>query len=535
MFKGAIFLGSVILLTGLGFFVFPGHTYLQADTQIYVPMMERIYNPVLFSEDPMITRPHLALTAYDEIATALRSYAGLNFENGLKLQQILFRACEVAGLLLIALRLGLAPPAAFFVAGVAILNATGITEPEPVARSFALGLLVLGVGLASSGRFLAAGMAGALGFLIHPTTMGPFWCLAALLVLRRTARPILLLPFLPAVGVLVLLMHFQTGGTERLDFFPVLDPFQEGLQRKYMAPTFVSEWSAKKVGDVLCQSAVVVAGFWRLRGRLEPPLRDWLWGFAALAVLSIPFSWIALDNLHWAMVGPWEPTRSLLFISLLVSLLSSACGIFAARERLWWEAVVWFGIALALPVKDILVTWYVNPWLIALVVALAAASTLGGWLSGRARGVAIVAAGILPFIAFSASGLAPTPAPVDSPELRQLAVWANKKTDETAVFLFADEGRYGGSGPFRARALRSIYVDYEGRALVNYFPAFAAEWARRWRDVNQGSWQLGPEDFRQLADWRIDFVVLRTEHAIASKQAEFSNSHYIVYRVIPPL
>ncbi len=88
--KRAPFWTSVVLLTSLGYWVFPGHTYLQADTQIYVPMMERIYNPVLFSNDLMVSHPYLTLTAYDEIATGLRDYAGLDFEDGLKLQQLLF-------------------------------------------------------------------------------------------------------------------------------------------------------------------------------------------------------------------------------------------------------------------------------------------------------------------------------------------------------------------------------------------------------------------------------------------------------------
>jgi hypothetical protein len=518
----------VVLFTGLGYFVFPGHTYLQADTQIYVPMMERIYNPALFVNDPMISRPYLALTAYDEIATGLRNYAGLDFEHGLKFQQVVFRACAAAGLLLIALRLGLALPGAFFVAGAVILS---ITEPEPVARSFALGLLLLGVGLATEGRFLAAGMAGALGFLIHPTTMAPFWCLAAFAVLRRTARPILLAPLLPAIGVLLLLMHFQTGGTEPIDFFRRVDFFQEALQRRFISMSFVSEWSVKTILDRLFQLSVVGVGFWRLRDRLRPPLREWLWGFAVLGILSVPFSWIVLDQLRWAMAEPWDPLRTLLFITLLASMLSAACGIFAVQKGLWWEASVWFAIALALPVKGLLVTWFVDPWLIALVLGLVATSMTGVWLAARTRGIAMVAAGVLPFIAFRISGLAPAPKPVDSPELRQLAAWAQTTTEETAVFLFADEGSYGGSGPFRARALRSVYVDYEGRALVNYFPEFSAEWARRWRDVHEGHWRAGPEDFQELADRHIDFVVLRKEHAIPTKQPEFSNSHYAVYRV----
>jgi hypothetical protein len=532
--NSAGFWGSVVLLTGLGY-VFPGHTYLQQDTQIYVPMMERIYNPVLFLNDPMITRPYLALTAYDEIAIALRNYAGLNFERGLKLQQLVFRACAAAALLLIALRLGLGLPGAFFIAGAVILNAVGfggVTELEPVARSFALALLLLAVGLATGERYLAAGTAAASGFLIHPTTMAPFYGVAAFVVLRRAARPILLAPLLPAVVVFFLLMHFQTGGTEPIDFFRRLDPFQEALQRKFMLFNFVSEWTRKMVGDCLLQGALVGAGFWRLRDRLQPPLREWLWGFAAIAVLSIPFSWIVLDQLHWAMAAPWEPTRALLYITLLAILLSAACGIVAAQKKRWWEAPVWFTVALALPVKDSLATWFVDARLIVLVLALAGACTVLGWFAGRTRGLSLVAAGILPFIAFPMSGLVAPPPPVDPPELRQLAAWAKTTTDESAVFLFADEGSNGGTGPFRAQALRSIYVDYEGRALVNYFPAFTAEWARRWRDVREGHWLVGPQDFQELSEKGIDFVVLQKKHALPTKQPEFSNSHYVVYRVI---
>jgi hypothetical protein len=416
-----------------------------------------------------------------------------------------------------------------------ILNAgglsVGITEPEPVARSFALGLLLLAVGLAACGSFLAAGMAAALGFLIHPTTMAPFYGVAAFVVLRRVARPILLAPLLPAVVVLLLLMHFQTGGTEPIHFFSRVAPFQESLQRRCMPFSFVSEWDAKRIWDCLLEGAVVGAGFWRLRDRLQPPLRQWLWGFAVAAVVSVPFSWIVLDQLRWSMAGPWDPTRALVFITLLCALLPASCGIFAAREGRWWEAPAWFAVAIALPVKDSLATWFVNPWLIVLVLALVAASTAAGRLASRTRGITLVAAGVLPFLALPLSGLVRPPEPMDSPELRQLAAWAKASTDETAVFLFADEA-YGGSGPFRALALRSIYIDFEGRALVNYFPVFAAEWDRRWRDVRYGNWPVGPADFEQLAEWNINYVVLRKEHAIPSKQAEFSNSHYVVYPVL---
>jgi hypothetical protein len=536
MLKLATFWGSVALLTGLGYFMFPGHTYLQADTQLYVPMMERIDNPVLFSADPLVTSPRLVLTAFDELAITMRNYAGLDFEHGLKVQQVVFRACAAAGLLLLALHLGLSPPGAFFVAGAVILNAgglgIGITEPEPVARSFAFGLLLLAVGLATGGRSLEAGIAGAAGFLIHPTTMAPFFAVAVFVVLRRAARPVLLVPILPAAVVLLLSMHSQAGGTGQFDFFRRLDSFQEDLQRRFMAVCFVSEWDTKRVLDCLFECAVVAAGFWRLRGRLRPSLREWLWGLAVISVLSVPFSWIVLDQMHLAIVAPWDPRRALVFITLLASFLSATCGIFAAQEGLLWQTPLWFAIALALPVKERLVTWFVNPWLIVLVVALVGASTACGLLARRTRGATLVAAGILPFVAFSASGLVGPPAPLDSPALRQLAEWAQATTDETAVFLFADDGNYGGSGPFRARALRSIYVDYESRSLVTYFPGVAALWAQRWRDTHQGHWLVGASDFQQLAEWRIDFVVLRKEHAIPTKKPEFTNSQYVAYRVL---
>lgn len=536
MFQQAWWWASVLLLTCLGYVVFPGHVYLEADTQIYVPMMERIYNPVLFYDDPMIKRPHLALTAYDEICVALRNYAGLNFENGLKLQQLVFRACAAAGLLLIALQLGLAPPAAFFVAALVILNAgslgIGITEPEPVARSFALGLLLLGVGLAAGGRFAAAGLAAALGFLIHPTTVAPFWAAAVFVVLRRAARPILLAPFLPVLGVLLLLMHFQAGGTESLDFFRRLEPFQVALQRQYLG-SYVSEWDPRRILDCLGECVVVAAGFWRLRETLRSPLRDWLWGLAAIGVLSIPFSWMVLDQMHWAFAAPWEPIRALVFITLLAAIFSGTCGVMAIQKRAYFETSVWFAIAIALPVKDALATWFVNPWLIVLVCALAATTVGLGRLAARTRGLTFVAAATLLFAAFPLSGLVPPPKSADTPELRQLAAWARANTDETAVFLFADDGQYGGSGPFRARALRSIYVDFEGRALVNYYQEFSAEWVRRWRDTRGGHWHVAQQDFPELAEYKINYVVLRAADAIPGKQPEFGNSQYVVYRVVP--
>src|SRR6267378_1100660 len=93
---------SILVIVLLGFFLFPGHTYLQSDTQIYVPMMERALNPSLFTRDITIQRPHLAFTAYDETAVGLARLTGLGLERVLTIEQLIFRTLGVAGLVLIA-------------------------------------------------------------------------------------------------------------------------------------------------------------------------------------------------------------------------------------------------------------------------------------------------------------------------------------------------------------------------------------------------------------------------------------------------
>ena len=59
--SGSLALG-ILAVTLLTFFFFPGHTYLQSDTQIYIPLMERLWDPSLLGRDLMASRPHLAYT-----------------------------------------------------------------------------------------------------------------------------------------------------------------------------------------------------------------------------------------------------------------------------------------------------------------------------------------------------------------------------------------------------------------------------------------------------------------------------------------
>src|SRR5690242_2024214 len=150
--RRALFLcAGIVAVTWLGFKVFPGHTYLQSDTQIYVPMLERLDAPGYLSRDLVATHPHLTYTIYDEVALFVHAIAGLSFKKVLIGQQLLYRGAGVLGAFLLAQAVGLDNLLAFLVAALLNLGAalTGpgvcLVDYEPLPRAFATGLVLLGV------------------------------------------------------------------------------------------------------------------------------------------------------------------------------------------------------------------------------------------------------------------------------------------------------------------------------------------------------------------------------------------------------
>src|SRR6266478_4001689 len=100
--------GSAILgITLLNFFQFPGHTWLQSDTQIYMPILEHMWDPTVLQKDLIAQHPHVAFTLYDEVALGLRKVTGLDFRQVLQAEQIIFRALGIWGVYLLATALGL--------------------------------------------------------------------------------------------------------------------------------------------------------------------------------------------------------------------------------------------------------------------------------------------------------------------------------------------------------------------------------------------------------------------------------------------
>src|SRR3954452_15750062 len=171
---------AVVGLALLTFFQFPGHTWLQQDTQIYTPILEHQRDPSLLRNDLIAEHPHDAFTLYDEVAIAMRQVTHLGFREVLQFQQIVTRALGIWGLVLLAEAFGLSTLPALVVAaicslGILIAGPMVLTfEYEPTPRAFAVPLVRCAIGLAARGRYMAASIAASIAFLYHAPTTIPF-------------------------------------------------------------------------------------------------------------------------------------------------------------------------------------------------------------------------------------------------------------------------------------------------------------------------------------------------------------------------
>jgi hypothetical protein len=148
---------ALVVLTAISFFWFPGHTILQSDTQVYIPILEHLDDPSVLTSDIMAVRPHVSYTIYDEIALAMRDVTGLSFETVLLAQQFVYRGVGILGLFLIGTGAGFGVVASLVLAamtslGAAVLGpAVLVVEYEPVPRAFALPCLLLCAFLSGGG------------------------------------------------------------------------------------------------------------------------------------------------------------------------------------------------------------------------------------------------------------------------------------------------------------------------------------------------------------------------------------------------
>lgn len=508
---------GIVLITLLGFFTVPGHTYLQSDTQIYIPMMERLWDPSTYPGDLVAAKPHLSYTIYDEVTAAFRWLTHTSFETALIVQQLVFRALQVFGVYLLATtlfmsrRIALALTALVSMGAIIAGPAVLLIEFEPVPRGFATGLTFLAIGLAATGRRVWASTAASLAFLYHAPTTIPFWiCFLPIVFRRRQWKA--LAPLASAVFIISVASLMQSGVVEHQHFWMRLDPELERIQRLRTAYNWVSNWPATLLLQYTGLWLLSLLAYWRVRPKCG---RVFLLGLPLIGMLSVPVSYLLLEHMKWALVSQVQPARALLFVTAMALILSAAASFKAVERGRMVEAALWLFPVFAIPMKN----WTVWPdalhWLLAAALAIAI-SLLAAYRPAVPLGFAIAACYfVMPVL---------KPRPIETSDLTQLVEFARNHTSRNAMFLFADVGHGLQPGVFRARALRSVYVDWKAGGQVNYYRSLADDWWRRWTEVN--ALQYTPQQFPG-----IDYLVLTSPHRALGHESVFHNNTYTVYHL----
>lgn len=439
---------TIAAIALFSFFVFPGHTYLTQDTQIYVAILENLWDPSALTHDFLVGHSHVAYTLYDEYAIALRWLTHSSFQTVLQTTQILCRALGIWGFYLLALRLleirwkALAV-AAVCAAGAEIWGpAVLLVEFEPSPRSFAIPLLFLAIGLAAHKWVRAAAVVATIGFVLHPTSAAPFWLCLALLRQWKIG----FVSLFTGLALIALGAHFQPDLGEKHMLFSRVPPPLEAIQRIRGAYNWIGMWFMAEWPKYLACALIGTAAFVRCGAARIPSLRPFLIGLPLAGLLSVPVSYVLLDRLRWSAVPLIQPARLLLF-TVAVSIFLAATAALKARRA--WEAFLWLGAA------------------------------------------------VIPAVA------APRPRVVPTPALTELSRWAAANTPKDSVFLFPQAGKSLEPGLFRSRALRAVYVDWKGGGQANFLPELGLEWWKRYQDVMQKP--QPDEHYRSLG---IDYIIL---------------------------
>lgn len=548
------FLG-LIVFTWLGFELFPGHSYLRGATQLYVPIIERLASPGFLSRDLVATHPNVSYTVYDEVTLFLKDIAGLDFRTGLLLQQILFRLAWLSGLFLTARACGLDKFWSVLVAAIASLGTSlpgasvALLDPEPVPRTFALGLTFLAIGWLAREKPLLAGLSAGIALVYDARVAAPFWImlLTAFAVDKRIRY--LLRPCLPILLVFALLLanlaQLQPGAPQAQDVFARLSASVGAIQIVRTPWVWVSTWAPDEIWHYL---AILVIGFWatyRIWFKLNRQLRWMFISLPLMGVLSVPISYTLLEVLRWTVVSQIQPAKTLVFTVAFCLLACAIAGLEAARKRRMREAILWIAVvffiemnARILDALNLTHSLYACQSVLALILGGAVA-----WIAmespiGNRRLPALLvpcaAMLIIPFAArFDGRG-----SPEHGQELRQvnqLAQWAIENTWAGSVFAFPDAFQSLQPGVFRANSQRALWVDWESGAQSIYSESFAEEWWVRWQQMMKPP--FSPKRLQTMLSLPVDYYVLKRDNSLSAGQvgrtisipAAFTNDEFVVY------
>ena len=531
----AVLAAAVLILTALSFFRFPGHTILQSDTQIYIPILERIWDPTTFTRDIMATRPHVSFTLYDEAALALHAVTGAGFETVLMAQQFVYRAIGIAGLYFLAAAFGFASWKALLVTAVmsvgATINGPAVltVEYEPVPRGFALPFLIASMAAVAHRKWTIAAASATIAFGFHPPTAVAYCALLCLLLIVN--RRIGDLAVLAAGPVLMVATALAFGaGSEPQPIFGRIDPELERLQRLRGSYNWVSIWLSNWWNHYLVMLIAAAVAFWRIRSRIPKPLMLIIVTLPLIGVLAVPISYLLLEQAKWVFISQFQPARYLLFVTFMAALLCAMGGIAAAERRRWAEAIALLIIVFVIPMdaKSTNIFWpdfanVLSLKRLGIAVALAIIAALAVARNSRA-GLAVAA--LLPFVVIPAFGQVRNYAALHHTELDDLGRWARQNTAKDALFQFANAGRDLAPGVFRARATRALYADWKAGGQVNFQKQFSDLWWQRWQQVEK------PQTLDKYRQLGIDYVVFSAGDGVpADAEPVYANARYVVFKL----
>ena len=479
------FLG-LSLIGCLQFRYYPGHSYLEGESQIFVPMLERLDAPGFLSRDLVAVSPHLTYTIYDEATLFLHRLTGKSFKSVLLGELFVSRAAALFGIFLLLLSTRLS---AGYAALLSALINFGVALPgldelligrEPVPHVIAFGFILLALGFLVREKPLLAGFAGGIALVYHAPIAALFWVLVLVLLFDRKLR-YLARPTLPVLVVFALLLanlaQLQPGVVETQAFFSRISEGWSRLQQEQTPAVWVSTWPGRSILFYVTIFALSAYGTTRIWPLLNRQSRWLLVLLPCCGILSLPLSAFLLRYLRWSLIAQLQPARTLLFTVALALAVFGVAGCKALREHKTWEACLWFLLLAAMP--------------------LATALYRHGKQSAEPSGIAEVAA------------------------------WAEANTWGGSMFLFPDAGRTLYPGVFRAQSIRAVYVDWNSRQLTKYFEKFAREWDGRWRETMNGAYS--PQRLQSFHALPIDYYVLQRRNQLGSIAPAFANRNFVVY------
>lgn len=534
---------ALLVLMLVGFFWFPGFTWLQSDTQIYVPIFEHLEDPTLLRHDLCATRPHVSWTIYDEVTRLLDRWTGMGWAPVLHAQQMLFRLLGLAGVFLIALSAGLPPAGRLFVAAAfglgAVVNGPSVLtfEYEPVPRGFAVMLIFAALGGMARGWWHAGAALLVLATLYHPTTTAPVWGCAAIWFLFKATpaqRWALAAATVLGAGLLAMMAGLQTGVTETAPLWGTIDPELESLQRLRGAYNWIGLWPPEWLWQYPLLFVLAALAWWRVRGALPRQLRFFALAMPIYGLAMIPVTWYLLDARKWVLMPQFQPARAVLFIAAFAVILGAIAAWQAVDRRRWLEAGAWLMLVFILPLNGLVVQLFTrlpDPLAIrrlGLLLVLAAVVALLLHWCRRIPAVVYLAVG-LPIALIPTAGQVQNYPDLHNQAIYDLATWARNWTEADDIFLFADAHRDLAPGIFRADARRALYVDWKCGGQVNLLPELGREWGRRWKAVREARAPLLPlEDYVALG---IRYLVVRPTNVPSGSKPVYETTDYAVIRL----